>query len=49
MHVTNQIYAIDHRHGQASRTTLSSYPPIRGAIMADKAEYNAAVPPGQIL
>ena len=39
MHVTNQIYAIDHHHGQASRTTLSGYPTIHGATMPDKANY----------
>ena len=39
MFVTNQIYAIDHHHGQASRTILSGYPTIRGATMRDKQSY----------
>jgi proline racemase len=39
MFVTNQIYAIDHHHGQASRTILSGYPSIRGATMRDKSNY----------
>lgn len=39
MFVTNQIYAIDHHHGQASRTILSGYPTIRGATMREKSDY----------
>ena len=36
MLVKNQIYAIDHHHGQANRTVLSGYPTIRGATMREK-------------
>ena len=36
MLVKNQIYAIDHHHGQANRTVLSGYPAIRGATMREK-------------
>lgn len=39
MFVTNQIYAIDHHHGQASRTILSGYPTIRGETMREKSDY----------
>jgi proline racemase len=39
MFVTNQIYAIDHHHGQASRTILSGYPTIRGTTMRAKQNY----------
>jgi proline racemase len=39
MFVSNQIYAVDHHHGQASRTILSGYPTIRGKTMAEKATY----------
>ncbi|MER9832281.1 proline racemase family protein [Mesorhizobium sp. M0134] len=39
MHICNQVFAIDHHHGQASRTILSGYPSIRGATMREKAAY----------
>lgn len=42
MHLKNMITAIDHHHGQVSRTIISGYPPIRGATMRAKAEDYAA-------
>lgn len=39
MKLKNQIFAIDHHHGQASRTVLSGFPFIRGDTMRDKAAY----------
>jgi proline racemase len=42
MRLKNQIFAIDHHHGQASRTVLSGYPFIEGKTMRDKADYYLA-------
>lgn len=42
MHIRNQVFTIDHHHGQASRTILSGYPAIRGATMQEKADYYIA-------
>jgi len=39
MFVKNQIYAIDHHHGQANRTVLSGYPTIRGHTMREKEKF----------
>ena len=39
MLIKNQIYAIDHHHGQANRTVLSGYPTIRGNTMREKEAY----------
>lgn len=39
MYVRNHVFAIDHHHGQASRTILSGYPSIRGATMREKSDY----------
>ena len=36
MFIKNQIYTIDHHHGQANRTVLSGYPTIRGSTMREK-------------
>jgi proline racemase len=39
MFISNQIYAVDHHHGQASRTIFSGYPAILGKTMREKAAY----------
>ncbi|RUY27356.1 hypothetical protein EN979_16800 [Mesorhizobium sp. M7A.F.Ca.US.001.04.2.1] len=39
MFISKQIYAVDHHHGQASRTILSGYPTILGKTMPEKAAY----------
>lgn len=39
MKLRNQVFAIDHHHGQASRTVLSGFPHIAGATMRDKAKF----------
>ncbi len=39
MFVSHHIHAVDHHHGQASRTILSGYPAIRGRTMREKAAW----------
>jgi proline racemase len=39
MKIRNQLTTIDHHHGQASRTVVAGYPPIKGRTMRDKAQY----------